>query len=662
MAVRDEGYRAPMLWLLLPFIAGLLLHAPTFRVHHVGWVTACIGLGCGALLASRSRPGLATCGLWATCMIAAGIILGGLRMAPVLEEPARWRVLPPREAILEVEVLRVFPASERKTEPSALVRIRKADPLLADLKGARAYLAQATLDTGMAPLRSEVLRVTGVIESVFLDRQAIGLAGPRIANDSFREYLISNAVFFRISRVGVAAGIEPPTAWQRWSARLGARFGEILQAGLPAQHDAAGAYLAMFLGRRDAMSDEQQLDYLQTGAMHLFAISGLHIAVIAGCMHGLLRLVPLAPVLRAVLGIAALIAFVEATGASPSARRALVMVALVWMGASLRRPANPIASISTAALAVLVLEPLALRNLSFQFSYAVVAMLLLYAAPLTNRCLGWWHPWAHIPDDAWRWWHRRLFFGGRAAIIVACTSWSAALISTPLTVAHFGIATPGAVIANLVLVPVSLYSIVSGFASLVCGLCGLTWLSAVFNHAGAMILAAMNAFARSAADWPGMHFQGAFAERWIAPALVAATLAVCLAGYARRWSRVPGGLLLPPALLIPALVFLVTRPESHEESGNMKSAYELAMERLQKSDTSTERPLSPEQKERLAEITRVYQGRIAEREIFLQQRLAEVQGRGELEEAEKIRQQMAGERARLEEEREAEKERVRRSS
>src|SRR2546421_8365720 len=48
-----------------------------------------------------------------------------------------------------------------------------------------------------------------------------------------------------------------------------------------------------------------------------------------------------------------------------------------------------------------------------------------------------------------------------------------------------------------------------------------------------------------------------------------------------------------------------------------KSAYELAMERLAKSDPDAHRPLTPEQKARLAEIDRVYQGKLAEREIFL---------------------------------------------
>ena len=91
----------------------------------------------------------------------------------------------------------------------------------------------------------------------------------------------------------------------------------------------------------------------------------------------------------------------------------------------------------------------------------------------------------------------------------------------------------------------------------------------------------------------------------------------------------------------------------------MKSAYELAMERLAKSDPAAG-PLSAAQKNRLAEIDRIYQGKVAEREIFLQQQLSVALAARNLDEADKVRKQIANEKARLEEEREEEKERVRR--
>ncbi len=92
----------------------------------------------------------------------------------------------------------------------------------------------------------------------------------------------------------------------------------------------------------------------------------------------------------------------------------------------------------------------------------------------------------------------------------------------------------------------------------------------------------------------------------------------------------------------------------------MKSAYELAMERLAQSDPASSAKLTPAKKAQLAEIDLVYKGKIAEREIFLKRQLNEALAAGSLDESEKIRTELAHERARLEEDREDEKESVRR--
>ncbi|HXN35061.1 MAG TPA: hypothetical protein VN877_02755 [Opitutaceae bacterium] len=91
----------------------------------------------------------------------------------------------------------------------------------------------------------------------------------------------------------------------------------------------------------------------------------------------------------------------------------------------------------------------------------------------------------------------------------------------------------------------------------------------------------------------------------------------------------------------------------------MKSSYELAMERLSKSDPRSSPALTPAQRASLAEIDRVFTGKIAEREIFLKQRLEQALAGKDPDEVDKIRKQIASERARLEEERDAEKDRVR---
>ena len=93
----------------------------------------------------------------------------------------------------------------------------------------------------------------------------------------------------------------------------------------------------------------------------------------------------------------------------------------------------------------------------------------------------------------------------------------------------------------------------------------------------------------------------------------------------------------------------------------MKSAYELAMERLQATDPDAGAPLTSDQKARLAEIDRIYQGKTAEREIFLKKQLDDLLAAGTGEEADKVKKQLAGEKARLAEEKEEEKEKVRRA-
>jgi hypothetical protein len=91
----------------------------------------------------------------------------------------------------------------------------------------------------------------------------------------------------------------------------------------------------------------------------------------------------------------------------------------------------------------------------------------------------------------------------------------------------------------------------------------------------------------------------------------------------------------------------------------MKSAYELAMERLSKSDPQSPKSLTPEKRARLADVDRVFLGRIAERDIFLKQRLEQALSGRDAEEVDKVRKQIASERGRLEEERETEKDRIR---
>ncbi len=86
------------------------------------------------------------------------------------------------------------------------------------------------------------------------------------------------------------------------------------------------------------------------------------------------------------------------------------------------------------------------------------------------------------------------------------------------------------------------------------------------------------------------------------------------------------------------------------------------MERLEKDDPDGAVSLTDEQKQELAEVDRRFKAKIAEREIFLREQLAEAQAKGEVTEIQQIEQQVVNERIRLEEEREQAKDRIRAQS
>ena len=92
----------------------------------------------------------------------------------------------------------------------------------------------------------------------------------------------------------------------------------------------------------------------------------------------------------------------------------------------------------------------------------------------------------------------------------------------------------------------------------------------------------------------------------------------------------------------------------------MKSAYELAMERLNK--TAPPAKLTGAQKQELAELDSKYAAKIAEREIALKDEMAKMSAGGDFEKAETLRQQLVNERKKIQADLEAKKDDVRRAA
>jgi hypothetical protein len=91
----------------------------------------------------------------------------------------------------------------------------------------------------------------------------------------------------------------------------------------------------------------------------------------------------------------------------------------------------------------------------------------------------------------------------------------------------------------------------------------------------------------------------------------------------------------------------------------MKSAYELAMERLAKNQPIV--TLTDDQKKQLADVDSTFKARMAEKELFLKDQIRTAQSAGKFEEMESLEKQLASEIRRLQEDCEAKKEKLRAS-
>jgi len=91
----------------------------------------------------------------------------------------------------------------------------------------------------------------------------------------------------------------------------------------------------------------------------------------------------------------------------------------------------------------------------------------------------------------------------------------------------------------------------------------------------------------------------------------------------------------------------------------MKSAYELAMERLEKKAPTV--ALTDEQKQQIAEVESTFKARIAEKELFLKDQISKAQIAGNAEETESLQKQLAIDIRRLQEDAETKKEKLRAS-
>jgi ComEC/Rec2-related protein len=274
-----------------------------------------------------------------------------------------------------------------------------------------------------------------------------------------------------------------------------------LARGLP-DDEATSLLWAMALGWKAALTDEVAEPFMRSGTLHIFAISGLHIALIAGILVKLAVLVRV-PRRWCFLPVMALLWFyIGATGWQSSAVRSGVMMSVVLLGWALNRPPDLLNSLFAAAFLILVWEPLQLFQASFQLSFSVVLSIALFSTALEARFRRWFEPDAFLLRDLRPRWKRARDGGLRWLAKGFAVSGAAWIGSLPLTAHYFHLVTPGSLLANLAIVPVSGVALAGCIASLISG----PWMPAVaevFNHAAWTCMNAMIQTSRTVADLPG---------------------------------------------------------------------------------------------------------------------------------------------------------------
>jgi competence protein ComEC len=540
MTSRSLGHRAPLLWLVLPYALGLAVAKLTGAGTPVGLLSGAAVAATLALFAASRWPGL-----WAGAIVITGTLAGSASYH--LHRPTLpvWQELPPREARLELRVDRVYPGMYA-LRTSGLATVIGTDAHLTELNGQRIYFAIRQAADEPRPERSARIRVIGVLETLPAKPEP----------HSFDEYLTGAGMNFRLTRGQLLETTRPATAYRQFCARTLARFNAILGLGLePKRPELTGVIRAMLLGQKHALAEGQDELFRQSGTMHLFAISGLHIGVIAIGVHALLTLLRLPRGVKYLTSLALLWLYVDVTGTMPSAVRAFIMVAAFQTAFLCRMPGNPLAALAGAAAVVLLFAPLQWFSASFQMSYGIVAALLLLGLPLAETWLQKWQPFATLPQITWRWYHRRIDDAGRAVLGTVAIGIASITVSTLTGILFFQLFTPVALLANLLLIPAASFVILGGVASLLCGLAGFTPGSELCNHATGMVLWIMDWMVRWLAELPGGHWPATFVAPWVGPASLAGLMGVMLVAYGRGWSRRTGSWWPPFVVVALTLIF-----------------------------------------------------------------------------------------------------------
>lgn len=309
---------------------------------------------------------------------------------------------------------------------------------------------------------------------------------------------------YATGRVRPLAGAAPPP-WdlQVWAAidALRDHVKERIRAVLPGRSGTIA--VALVTGDRGGIPQPVTQAMRDSGLAHIFAISGLHMAIMAGSVffiaRALLAGLPGLALRFAIKKWAAMIALIAATfylalsGATVPTVRAYIMLSIVLIAVMADRPAISMRNVALAALAILVVAPQSLFEPSFQMSFAAVVGLVAFYEWYAHRSR------AKVVDTKDK--MRPLFWAGAFMAGAAVTTLVAGTAVAPFAVYHFHRLSHFGVVANVISAPlVGLLIMPMALLALIAMPFGLeAWPLQAMGYG----IEAMVAVAQSVSSWPG---------------------------------------------------------------------------------------------------------------------------------------------------------------
>lgn len=292
--------------------------------------------------------------------------------------------------------------------------------------------------------------------------------------------------------------LDAAEASRRWIA-------ERLTRGIAHDAATAGVIRAMALGVAEEAQEEVEEAFRDSGTLHVFAVSGLHVGLLGIIIGQMLRMLRQRRSRVVVAMITAVFVYAFITGWRPSAARSAWMIAVMLLSTLADRRSSLQNSLGLAALLVLVADSHQLFLAGFQLSFGVLWGISMWSDSLSEKLRPWMELDPFLPDRHASWWQLRMrdtrrWIGGNLGVSLA--AW---LGSVPFIWLHFQSITPVAVVANLVLVPLSTLSLAVTCMGMISAALHLSGLLSTINCANWALARAMIYCAAWFAALPGAN-------------------------------------------------------------------------------------------------------------------------------------------------------------